>query len=181
MNKNDIRKEIRDRKKQYTAVQLRDFSARVLGILKQRKVVKDAKTVCLYYSLPDEVYTHDLVDEFVNAGKVVLLPCVISEDEMELRRYTGRQDLEESAYHILEPSGDLFRQYDDIDVVIVPGMGFDREGNRLGRGKGYYDRFLSLIPDAYKIGICFDFQLRDKIPVETTDIPMDEVISNIVL
>lgn len=76
----------------------------------------------------------------------------------------------------MEPTGELFTDYDLIDVAIVPGMAFDREGHRLGRGKGYYDRFLAQLPHIYKIGICFPFQLVDKVPADVHDILMDEVI-----
>ena len=66
---------------------------------------------------------------------------------------------------------------DAIDLIIVPGVGFDRQGNRLGRGKGYYDRLLPRIPSAYKIGICFPFQLVEEIPAEPFDIRMDEIVT----
>ena len=72
---------------------------------------------------------------------------------------------------------DLARQgYQAIDLAIVPGMAFDPQGHRLGRGRGYYDRFLPLIPQAYKIGLCFPFQLVGNVPTEPTDIAMDEVV-----
>ena len=76
----------------------------------------------------------------------------------------------------MEPSGELFTHYDSIDVAIIPGMAFDAGGNRLGRGKGYYDRLLARIPDVYKIGICFDFQKVESVPADINDIKMDEVI-----
>jgi 5-formyltetrahydrofolate cyclo-ligase len=96
---------------------------------------------------------------------------------MELHRYTGRADLQRGAFNIMEPTGALFTDYDAIEVAIVPGMAFDAEGHRLGRGKGYYDRFLAKIPHAYKIGLCFSWQLIDEVPHDTNDIMMDEVIS----
>ncbi len=76
----------------------------------------------------------------------------------------------------MEPAGCLFTDYSAVDLAVVPGMAFDKSGNRLGRGKGYYDRLLPLIGYKYKIGICFPFQFLDSIPVEPTDIPVDEVI-----
>lgn len=181
MEKGTMRRNIRILKKQYTEEQLREKSRLVINRLMEHESVKKAKTICLYYSLPDEVYTHDLAEHLMKAGKEVLLPRVTGEEEMEIRKYTGMQDMTESAYHIQEPSGELFTAYHDIDVVVVPGMGFDKDGNRLGRGKGYYDRFLCQIPEIYKIGICFDFQIMDKIPTEPTDIAMNTVISNVIL
>ena len=134
------------------------------------------KVIMLYSALPDEVPTQILMDELVAQGKMVLLPRVISDTDMELRRYTGRHDLQLGAYGILEPTGELFTVYDTIDVAIVPGMAFDAEGYRLGRGKGYYDRFLARVPYLYKIGLCFSWQMVDKVPHDKHDIVMDEVI-----
>ena len=97
---------------------------------------------------------------------------------MELRRYTGRQDLQEGAFHIMEPTGTLLPQerYAEIETAVIPGMAFDRAGHRLGRGKGYYDRLLAKMPHIYKIGVCFDFQKVDSIPTEATDITMDTMV-----
>ena len=80
------------------------------------------------------------------------------------------------SFGIQEPTGELFTDYDTIDVAIIPGMAFDAEGHRLGRGKGYYDRFLSRVPHLYKIGLCFSWQLVDHVPYDEHDIKMDEVI-----
>ena len=87
------------------------------------------------------------------------------------------QDLQAGAFGILEPTGKLFTDYKKIDVAVVPGMAFDKEGRRLGRGKGYYDRFLRLLPNTYKIGICFSWQLVDHVPTDEHDILMDQVLS----
>ena len=136
----------------------------------------DAHTVLLYSALPDEVPTLPLLNRLSTEGKTVLLPHVVNDTDMELRRYTGSNDLEQGAFGIMEPTGELFTDYDDIDVAVIPGMAFDREGHRLGRGKGYYDRFLTRLPHTYKIGVCFPFQLVDHVPADAHDILMDEVI-----
>jgi 5-formyltetrahydrofolate cyclo-ligase len=77
----------------------------------------------------------------------------------------------------LEPIGEPFTDYASIDVAIIPGMAFDNKGHRLGRGKGYYDRFLSqLTSKTKKIGLCFPWQLVDVVPTDKNDISMDCVI-----
>jgi 5,10-methenyltetrahydrofolate synthetase len=106
-----------------------------------------------------------------------VLPKVTGDETMELRRYSSQEDLAEGAFHIMEPVGDAFTDYDDIDVVLVPGMAFDAAGHRLGRGKGYYDRFLAAHPHLYKIGICFPFQRVAEVPTEDYDVCMNEVYS----
>ena len=102
---------------------------------------------------------------------------VTGDETMELRHYASREDLEEGAFQIMEPVGEPFIAFDQIDFALVPGMAFDAAGHRLGRGKGYYDRFLSTHPDIYKIGVCFPFQRVAEVPSEAHDVVMDEVIS----
>ena len=104
-------------------------------------------------------------------GKNVLLPHVISDTEMEIWRFIGSEDLQVGPFGILEPTEERFTDYETIDVAIVPGMAFDRQGHRLGRGKGYYDRFLTKIPQTYKIGLCDPSSLLDFIPTDKNDIP----------
>ena len=139
-------------------------SAEILAALEAHPAFRAATTVLLYHSLKDEVDTR------------ILLPVVVG-DDLELRLYTGPEDLKPGAYGIEEPTGELFTDYADIDFIVVPGVAFDRNGNRLGRGKGYYDRLLPRIPSAHKAGICFPFQLVEEVPAEPFDIRMDEIIT----
>ncbi len=144
MNKSELRKEIRNRKRQFSQAQLGELSLSAISQLRNHPKVKAAHTLLLYYSLPDEVNTHEWIDELVAEGKQVLLPVVVDDAHMILREYTGKNDLAEGSFHILEPIGKLYPEsrYPEIEVAIIPGMSFDNEGHRLGRGKGYYDRFL---------------------------------------
>ena len=172
MTKQEMRKMIRLRKQQHTA----DESSVVIARLKETPRFLQAQTLLIYSALPDEVQTQSLLDELKEAGKTVLLPKVVSSEEMELRRYTGTSSLQPGAYGIMEPVGERFTDYATIDIAVVPGMAFDAQGHRLGRGKGYYDRFLAKVPDVYKIGLCFSWQMVDEVPSEANDIMMDEVV-----
>ena len=192
MSKEALRREIRRLKQQYTPSQLEELSGPIIARL--HPLLSDARVVLAYYSLPDEVNTHQLVDDLIAEGKTVLLPRVVDDTTMELRRYTGRQDMAEGALHIMEPIGERFTDYALIDVVLVPGIAFDAAGHRLGRGRGYYDRFLrtmGTVPSVsseanYRgtvpivrprfIGFCFDFQKVPSVPVDPTDIPVNQVI-----
>lgn len=176
MNKKDLRNFIRMQKSQFTPAELKEMSKEIVRRLMVHPRVKNCNTIMMYYSLDDEVDTHEVIDQLVKAGKKVLLPAVISDTEMELRCYEGPKDLVGGFFHIMEPIGKTFTDYAQIEVAVVPGMGFDSRCNRLGRGKGYYDRFLPQIPNAYKIGICFDFQKMPGIPADVNDIKVDEVI-----
>ncbi len=172
--KQTLRQLIRLRKQQPHPA---DESVAVLDRLRQDKHFLHARTLLLYNALPDEVQTQPLLDSLVAEGKTVLLPRVVSAIDMVVCRYTGRNDLAAGPYGILEPTGSIFTDYQQIEVAVIPGVAFDVEGHRLGRGRGYYDRFLSLLsPKVYKIGLCFPWQLVNAVPTDDNDIPMDLVI-----
>lgn len=181
LSKQQLRRIIRERKQQYSAGQRATWSKDIVRLLLAHPRLQSAPIVMLYYSLPDEVDTRSLVDELVADGKTVLLPKVIDGEHMEARRYTSPADLAEGTLHLLEPVGAPFTDLASVPLIICPGMSFDNDGHRLGRGRGYYDRFLAGMPQAYKIGICFAFQRVDHVPVDASDILMDEVISNTTL
>ena len=178
MNKKELRKIIRNRKRQYSSSHLEELSLSVLSHLEENGHLQSAHTVMMYYSLPDEVNTHQFIDELVNQGKQVFLPVVVDGENMEIREYTGSKDLRQGSFHIMEPVGRLLPvdEYGKIEAGIIPGMSFDKSGHRLGRGKGYYDRMLCKMPHLYKIGICFDFQKTETVPTEATDIKMDAIV-----
>lgn len=176
MEKNELRKEIRSRKRQFSAEELRVQSLSLISRLLVHPRIEQANTVMLYHSLPDEVDTHTAIDRLAACGKRVLLPVVLDEERMEVREYRDQACLQTGSMNILEPMGRPFQTLEEIDVIVVPGMSFDADGHRLGRGKGYYDRFLQQVPKAYKMGICFDFQKVDYVPSDQYDIPMNEVI-----
>lgn len=180
MTKNELRKYIREQKRHFTQQQLGEMSLRIMDDLLSHPRVQAAETILMYHSLPDEVDTHSTLDMLIAMGKKVLLPKVISDTEMTIHEYTGADSLKPSEpYGILEPTTPQLSiiNFPLSIVFVVPGMAFDSEGHRLGRGKGYYDRFLSRVPNIYKIGVCFPFQLLPEVPAEETDVVMDEVLS----
>ncbi len=120
----------------------------------------------------DEVSTHQFIEKW-SRSKQIVLP-VVSNNILELRIYSDPDDLAIGSYGILEPTGTLFTNYNAIDLAIIPGMAFDSNNNRLGRGKGYYDKLLPMLK-ATKAGVCFPFQILDEIPTEEFDVKMDLV------
>ena len=159
-------------------MQLEELSLPIMARLKPK--LAQADVIFAYYSLSDEVCTHQLIDSLVADGKTVLLPKVIDEETMTWYPYHSAQDLKEGAFHIMEPAGvtkELSFCCDNLCcTILVPGVAFDTAGHRLGRGRGYYDRFLASHPELYKIGVCFDFQKVPEVPSDEYDIPVDEVI-----
>lgn len=170
-----LRKTIAERKKEYSKEQLKEYSLLLLERLEKHPLFVKAHTILLYYSLPDEVQTQEFIEKWAH-DKRIILP-VVKGNNLELRHYNGKQNLQKGSYGIEEPQGVPFTEYNKIDLAIIPGVAFDAQGNRLGRGKGYYDRLLNQLK-TYKIGICFHFQLCKLIPTETFDRPMDEVWSD---
>lgn len=174
--KDKLRKEIRLLKDQFSREELTAMSETTIQKLKCSLRFQSAKMVMMYYSLPDEVNTYQFINE-IASEKNVVLPVVIDNENIELRMFHNSGKMKYGAYGIMEPTGEVFDRYEEIDVAVIPGMAFDSNCHRLGRGKGYYDRFLKKIPNAYKIGICFNFQKVENIPSSEYDVDMDEVIS----
>lgn len=176
MTKRELRQQIRQQKGHFGKETLCEMSLPIVRRLLDQPAVRHAQVVMAYASLPDEVQTDTLLADLLAAGKTVLLPKVVDGEEMEVRQYTGANDLAEGAFHIMEPVGPRFTTLEHIAVVIVPGMAFDAAGHRLGRGRGYYDRFLQqLPPSTLKIGVCYPFQMMDSVPSEPHDVVMDTV------
>lgn len=176
MDKKELRRLIAERKKTTSPAARLDLSGPILRRLAAHPRFIEAQTVLLYHALPDEVDTQDFV-RYWSLRKNILLPSVKG-DEIELHRYAAGDSLEEGVFGIQESTGEIFTHYADIDLAVIPGVAFDAEGNRLGRGKGFYDRLLTRLQDChiYKIGICFDFQKVEKVPTDSNDVGMDEVL-----
>jgi 5-formyltetrahydrofolate cyclo-ligase len=168
------RKEIRKLKKLATIESMHEESYTIFKQVEELPVFKSAQTVLAYWSLADEVFTHDFVKKWY-LTKRILLPIVVG-DTLELKVFTGMDCMEVGpSFGILEPRKGIDFNNEVIDLAIIPGIAFDMSGNRLGRGKGYYDKLLK--PESiYKVGVAFSFQILPKVPVDSFDIQMDIVI-----
>ena len=172
-----LREQMRMAKRQH-AQQLAEWSAEIVEKLWEHlSDQRSSAPILAYWPLPDEVDIRPLINRLVAEGHTVVLPKVIDNEQMELRRYTSCDDLVEGAFHTMEPVGEPFVDHEQIDVALVPGVAFDAAGHRLGRGRGYYDRFLASCPTLYKIGVCFPFQRVAEVPAEAHDVMMNEVVS----
>ena len=172
MDKKALRQEIRTRKKACTQEQLQEESAWIMSKLAEHPDFQHAEIVMLYASLPDEVQTLDFIEQW-RSRKRIILPTVVGDDIIPVELTAG-SGMVEGDFHILEPENNPYEG--PLDLIVVPGMAFDRQGHRLGRGKGYYDRFLIKYPEVKTIGICFGFQLLDEVPAEPHDQLIDEII-----
>jgi 5-formyltetrahydrofolate cyclo-ligase len=172
--KKQVRKEMKALKNKYSLEQKKILSGPILKSLEQIPEFIQANTILLYWSMEDELATHDFVCKWAQKKRLIL-PCVKGET-LDLRVFEGVDFLEEGErYGIPEPVGPIFRKEDEIDLIVVPGVAFDRQRNRMGRGKAYYDRLLKSL-SAYKIGLCFNFQMLEQVPVDEHDIKMDKIV-----
>lgn len=150
-------------------------SAEIMEAIGQLAAFKKAETVMAYWSVKGEVNTHDFIKKW-SGQKRIILPSVEG-DAINLKLYQDTSKLiSGELYSIPEPGGPIFTDYESIGLIIVPGIAFDQNNNRMGRGKAYYDRFLCS-SKAVKAGVCFHFQLFDEIPADVHDIRMDMVIT----
>jgi 5,10-methenyltetrahydrofolate synthetase len=180
--KHKIRKEIKHKFKAYSSLEKSGKSAIIRGKLFNEEEFKRAKVVMIYVSLRDEVDTCILIDEALKAGKRVAVPVILKEDKRLIAGeiHNRLEDLESQHFGIYQPKQDRVKEVplDDIDLVVVPGVAFDKKNIRLGRGHGYYDRFLSGLPKKTKtIGLAFDFQVLEDLPQDPHDVPVSKIVS----
>lgn len=140
--------------------------------------IKHASRFMLYVDFRNEVATREIISELLDLGKEVYLPVTLKDEKKLIpKRIFSLDDLVSGAYGILEPNMDAPTIAPSLlDVVVVPGSVFGKNGYRTGYGGGYYDRFLEST-DALRVGVCFDFQLVDDVFPEKHDKRMDFIIT----
>jgi len=171
--KQEIRQHMRERKAMLTTAEREAAAATVFAAVERTEEFKSANRILVYHSLPDELSTIGFINKW-EQRKQLFLPRVNGED-LELLPYS-RTSLHTGAFRIKEPDGTETADPDTMELIIVPAVALDPKGNRLGRGKGFYDRLLART-DAATIGVAYNFQLVDSIPVEPHDKPLDIVIT----
>lgn len=173
MTKYDIRLRIKTLKAMLDEVEKLTASEAVFDRLEHMAAFQLAEKVLMYHSLPDELDTKRFLNKWKDKKKF-FLPRV-NGAVLELLPYDESR-LEIGSFHIEEPTGNETHPVEEMEIIIVPGVAFDRKGRRLGRGKGFYDRLLQTAK-ATKIGVAYDFQLVDEVPSENHDVGMDLVIT----
>lgn len=180
--KTTIRKEILEKRKsqdpQVSAAQSRSITVTLIG----RKEFQTANRILIYLSKDGEVGTDHLLGRAFELGKRVCVPVVDrGNDEIRISELPGPEiGFRLGAFGVREPAeGNLnFVTPDKIDLVVVPGLAFDRRGGRIGYGKGYYDRLLSrLSSQVPRIALAFEFQVLDTVPQDVNDIQVDTIIT----
>lgn len=174
MNKEDIRIKIKARKSLLSQQEKESAARAAFALLENHASFLMAEKILMYHSLTDELSTHDFINRWTGR-KSFFLPRVNGVN-LEILPY-DRSRLALGAFHIEEPTGDDVHDISEIELIVVPAVAYDRRGNRVGRGKGYYDRMLG-DTKAIKIGIAYDFQVFDEIEADPHDVPVDIIITD---
>ena len=174
-SKSELRKHIRQQKRGISNDEMYKQAQYIFYEIEMMQEFQDAQKLGCYWSLSDEVPTHSFIEKW-SKSKEIYLPA-IDNDTLVFNLFSGKENMQKySNLGVLQPLGNQISNMDEIDFFIVPGMAFDRNGNRLGRGAGFYDRFFNDRRGGIKVGVAFSFQLVRSIPVNDNDIPMDRVI-----
>lgn len=168
-----IREEVKSSKKRLSIEEKTKQADLIFDTIETLQEFNNAQTILMYWSMDDEVPTHQFIRKW-SASKTILLP-VVKGHLMTIKTYSHKDDMEKNSFGVLEPR-QISDFLDKVDLAIIPGLAFDRNKRRLGRGKGYYDRYLKNKPFR-KWGVCFDFQLYHSIPSASFDIRMDKIIT----
>ncbi|MDD5346996.1 MAG: 5-formyltetrahydrofolate cyclo-ligase [Candidatus Omnitrophica bacterium] len=152
-------------------------SRKIKHKLFRSRMFKNAKTVMFYMSFGGEVETIDMIKEAQELGKTVVVPVCDKNRMMRPCLLKDRGALLRGPYGIREPAEKKALSVRSLDLIIVPGLAFDAKGRRLGRGKGYYDRFLQKVPpDIVSIGLAYDFQVLPTVPTTEHDVDVHAIL-----
>ena len=194
MHKNQIRQEFLQKRNQLTAVKVQHMSQKICDRLIRMEIFQQAETVCFYYPLGNEVSLLTAAEEALRMGKKVAFPRTEG-DRIRFYPVEHLSDFREGRFHVMEPIGTEPLDVGASDLqepllILVPGVVFDRSRNRMGYGKGFYDRYLAdltalargKVPNdngsqVITIGIAYECQITEMIPTEATDIPMDYILT----
>ena len=156
-------------------------STAILAALKKFSLYEQANTLMIYLSYGSEVITDFIVKSAIEEGKNVVVPAIKNHGDsfMQAVRIIGLEDANQLVYGIRQPEVNLddVASKDSIDLALIPGIAFDLSGYRVGYGKGYYDRWLKDMPLSKTVGIAYDFQIMDKLPIGKHDLPIGTIVT----
>ena len=172
--KQSLRALVEQKRRIYPKEQAKADSEAIMSRLEQLPCFRDAQTVMIYYPIHNEVDLRPLLQRY--EGKKVFLLPVTHHRSIEPRQYLGEEQMQRGNYSVPEPQTATFKG--KIDLILVPGVVFDLQCNRIGRGAGFYDRFLKKHRRVTQLGVGYDFQVKNReIPHSFSDKPLDGVIT----
>ena len=175
MDKQALRKEIREKKRAMTPEQIEAASNRLGELFAACDAYKNARTVYGYLPYNQEVRTVPMLERALRDGKRVAVPKVYG-DQMKFIYITDLSLVEEGYAGIPEPVADGPVADDPVALILMPGLAFDPQGHRIGYGGGFYDRFLAQEPMHPTVALCYEFQMLPSLETEEFDVPVDQVL-----
>ncbi len=174
--KNQLRNEIKQLRSLLSKSDRQNMSQQIEKFLLEIVEFNQAKRVFCYISYLDEVETHSLITAFLQQNRELAVPKITNKTEMLAIPLSDFSELEPDRLGILTPKSNQ-AVTKSFDVAITPGLGFTEKGERLGYGRGYYDRWFSKNTVKTKIGLAFEVQIVDELPLEETDLPLDILVT----
>lgn len=175
MDKQALRRRIRQQKQAMTELQIQEKSTRLGELFRQSPAYSRAKSIYGYLPYNQEVRTVPMLEQALRDGKRVAVPKVIG-DEMIFIWLSDLSQVAPGYAGIPEPIADGPAAEDKSALVLMPGLAFDPQGHRIGYGGGFYDKFLAAEPEHPTLALCYDFQLLPSLETEAFDIPVDTVL-----
>lgn len=182
--KKALRKEILTRRKNIDAAEKEEMDKKILNRFFESKYYKEAKNIFIYISYDSEINTREIINKAFKDGKKIYVPRTEFETRlMDAVEITSFDNLIKSSYGILEPSMEVLQvNPNKLDLIVVPGVAFDRNGGRMGYGAGFYDRYFKKINKdnikrIVKLALAYDFQVLEKVPMSVQDVPVDFIIT----
>ena len=174
MNKQELRRMIREKKRAMTVAEIETKSEALGELFRQTDAYRNAKTIYGYLPYNQEVRTVAMLEQAIRDGKRVAVPKCYG-DEMKFIFMEDLSLVEKGYANIPEPIADGPIADDETALVLMPGLAFDPQGHRIGYGGGFYDKFLAkeMHPT---LALCYDFQMLDHLETEQFDIPVDTVL-----
>lgn len=179
MNKKEIRSKSLTLRNSISEVMRAQKSKKIIDQLEELSIYKNAKHILFYYSIGSEVDTIPLINKYVKEKKIYL-PKLIGKNKFIALPFHNFDIMNKGEFEIPEPiqreGGETYEG--KLDLVIVPGVGFDESGNRIGMGKGFYDRYLSNLPHVKRIALAFEEQMLESIPKDQYDEQVNVIITD---
>ena len=175
MDKKELRRTIRERKRAMTEEEIVNRSAKLGELFAQSDAYKNAKTIYGYLPYNQEVRTVPMLEQALKDGKKVAVPKVYG-DEMKFLYLDDLSKVSKGYAGIPEPIADEPVADDKTALVLMPGLAFDPAGHRIGYGGGFYDKFLAAEPNHPTLALCYEFQMLPELHTEEHDIPVDTVL-----
>lgn len=184
LDKKMLRKEILEKRNNLDLVKKEEMDRKILNKFYETQYYKKAEKIFIYISYASEINTKEIINKALKDNKKIYVPRTeFKIRHMDAVEIKSLDNLEESSYGILEPSKEVLNiDPNELDLIVVPGVAFDKSGGRMGYGAGFYDRYFKKIKKEninkiVKLALAYEVQMLDKVPMNEQDVPVDYIIT----